>query len=251
MTNIITLIVLVSSVGIVLVYGECLTNDAPIESCCCLGYNNTHFNAKSSGVYTIANFCGVKCSNTRAYCDTTSGGGGWLVIQRRDKRYSTSFHRPWTEYVDGFGDLNKEFWFGLNAMHCLTSKGNWELRIDFTMTNGTKSFMHYNHFRVGPVTDNYRLSISGFTGITPTDAFPAHTTEQQFTTYDRDNDQSYDNCAASRHGSTAPGGWWYRSCFHINLNYNYGGTYGFILLPGGWYSPPFIEMKIRPSNCNI
>ena len=52
MTNI-TLIVLVSTVGIVLVYGECLTDDdAPIESCCCLGYNNTHFNAKSSGVYT-------------------------------------------------------------------------------------------------------------------------------------------------------------------------------------------------------
>ena len=46
MTNIITLIVLVSSVGIVLVYGECLTNDAPIESCCCLGYNNTYFNAR-------------------------------------------------------------------------------------------------------------------------------------------------------------------------------------------------------------
>ena len=250
MTNIITLIVLVSSVGIVLVYGECLTNDAPIESCCCLGYNNTYFNAKSSGVYTIANFCGVKCSNTRAYCDTTSGGGGWLVIQRRDKRYSTSFHKAWTEYVDGFGDLNKEFWFGLNAMHCLTSKGNWELRIDFTMTNGTKSFMHYNHFRVGPPTDNYRLSISGFTGITPTDPFPVHTTEQ-FTTYDRDNDQRYDNCAVSGHGSTAPGGWWYNSCFYINLNYNYGGPHGFIYLTRTWYSPSFIEMKIRPSNCNI
>ena len=146
MTNIITLIVLVST--IVLVYGECPNNDGTIESCCCLGYNNTHFNAKRSGVYTIANFCGVKCSNTRVYCDTTSGGGGWLVIQRRDKRYSTSFHRSWTEYVDGFGYLNNEFWFGLNAMHCLTSEGNWELRIDFTMTNGTKSFMHYNHFRV-------------------------------------------------------------------------------------------------------
>ena len=251
MASIITLTVLVSSVGIVLVYGECLTNDAPIESCCFLGYNNTHFNAKSSGVYTIANFCGVKCSNTRAYCGTTSGGGGWLVIQRRDKRYSTSFHRAWTEYVDGFGDLNKEFWFGLNAMHCLTSKGNWELRIDFTMTNGTKSFMHYNNFRVGPATDNYRLSISGFTGITFNDPFTGHNiTGQQFTTYDRDNDQWPDNCAANGHGSTAPGGWWHNNCFFINLNYNYGGPRGFIVLTGTWYSPPFIEMKIRPSNCN-
>ena len=172
----ILLIVSLSTIGIVLVYGECQTNGGPIKSCCCLGYNNNYFNAKSSGVYTIANFCGVKCSNTKAYCDTTSGGGGWLVVQRRDKQYSTSFHRAWTEYVDGFGDLYnyKEFWFGLNAMHCLTSKGNWELRIDFTFDNGTKSFMHYNHFRVGPATDNYRLSISGFTGITPTDPFATY-----------------------------------------------------------------------------
>ena len=251
MTNIITLIVLVSSVGIVLVYGECLTNDAPIESCCCLGYNNTHFNAKSSGVYTIANFCGVKCSNTRAYCDTTSGGGGWLVIQRRDKRYSTIFHRAWIEYVDGFGDLNKEFWFGLNAMNCLTSKGNWELRIDFTFDNGTKSFMHYNHFRVGPTTDNYRLSISGFTGITQNDPFTTYNISgQQFSTHDRANDP-YKYCATRGQGSTAPGGWWYNNCFYINLNYNYGGSTGFIWLAGTWYSPPFIEMKIRPSNCEI
>ena len=251
MTNIITLIVLVSSVGIVLVYGECLTNDAPIESCCCLGYNNTHFNVKSSGVYTIANFCGVKCSNTRAYCDTTSGGGGWLVIQRRDKRYSTSFHRVWTEYVDGFGDLNKEFWFGLNAMNCLTSKGNWELRIDFTFDNATKSFMHYNHFRVGPATDNYQLSISGFTGVTPDDPFTSHNiTGQQFSTYDKDNDQSSSyHCALNGHGDET-GGWWHNNCFHINLNFKYGGS-GFILLAGTWYSPSFIEMKICPSNCEI
>ena len=247
MTNIMLLIVLLSTIGIVLVYGECQTNNGPIKSCCCLGYNNTYFNTKSSGVYTIANFCGVKCSNTRAYCDTTSGGGGWLVIQRRDKRYSTSFHRAWTEYVDGFGDLHKEFWFGLNAMHCLTSKGNWELRIDFTFTNGTKSFMHYNHFSVGPATDNYRLSISGFTGITPVDPFTTHSLNgRPFSTYDRHST----SCATRAHGSTAPGGWWYKNCFHINLNYNYGGGHGFVYLPNQWRNPKFIEMKIRPtSNC--
>ena len=75
-------------------------------------------------------------------------------------------------------------------MNCLTSKGNWELRIYFTFDNGTKSFMYYNHFRVGPATDNYRLSISGFTGITPTNPFATGPLNgQQFSTYDRDNDQ--------------------------------------------------------------
>ena len=41
-----------------------------------VGYNNTYFNPKSSGVYIIANFCRMKCSNTKAYYDTTSGEGG-------------------------------------------------------------------------------------------------------------------------------------------------------------------------------
>ena len=71
--------------------------------------------------------------------------------------------------------------------------------------------MHYDHFRVGPATDSYRLSISGFTGITPTDPFTTgHSINgQQFTTYDNDNDASPGNCALTGHGGTAPGGWWW------------------------------------------
>ena len=109
----------------------------------------------------------------------------------------------------GFGSLTGELWYGLRALHCLTSSGNWELRIDFTFSNGTKSFMHYNHFRVGTPTDNYRLSISGFTGITPTEPFSTHPLNgQQFSTLDKDNDiHSSRHCALSTHGSTAPGGW--------------------------------------------
>ena len=30
----------------------------------------------------------------------------------------------------GFGSLIGEFWFGLNALHCFSSQGEWELRID-------------------------------------------------------------------------------------------------------------------------
>ena len=156
-TMITTLIILVSTVGS-LVYGECLTNDAPIESCCCLDYNNTHFNAKSSGVYTIANFCGVKCSHTRVYCDTASGGGGWLVIQRRQDG-NVDFNRDWVDYEDGFGSLTGEFWFGLQPLHCLTNQGQWELRIDITYTNGTKSYLSYSSFKVGPTSSNYQLNI--------------------------------------------------------------------------------------------
>ena len=248
MTNIITLIVLVSSVGIVLVYGECLTNDATIESCCCLGYNNTHFNAKSSGVYTIANFCGVKCSNTRAYCDTSSGGGGWLVVQRRQDG-NVDFNRGWVDYEDGFGSLTGEFWYGLRPLHCLTNQGQWEMRIDFTLTDGTKSYISYSSFKIGPASSNYQLSISGFNGITSSDPFSDHTLNgMPFTTKDRDNDQwSSKNCAVN-FADGNNGGWWYNYCSHILLNNKYKSTYG-IAISKVWKATSFTEMKIRPLNC--
>ena len=255
MINIITLIILglVSTMEIVQVYGGCQTGNDPIESCCCLGYNNTHFNAKGSGVYTIANFCGVNCSSTRAYCDTTSGGGGWLVIQRRDKRYSTSFHRDWTEYVDGFGNLYTEFWIGLSAMHCLTSKGNWEIRIDFTLANGTKSYIHYNHFKVGSAADDYPLSISGFIGILDISYAFNHVNRKKFTTRDRDNDEwRSGNCAYGLDPTRKAGGWWHFACSQVNFNFNYGARiYGFMYIRGEWETPSFVEMKIRPVNCQM
>ena len=140
--------------GLLLVDGECQTDDGPIKSCCCLGYGNTHFNAKSSGVYTISNFGGVKCSNTRVYCDTISGGGGWTVIQRRQDG-SVDFNRDWVDYEDGFGSLTGEFWFGLRGMNTMTSEGQWELRIDYTFLNGSKGYLSYSNFRVGPATEQY------------------------------------------------------------------------------------------------
>ena len=241
--------VLVSSVGIVLVYGECLTNDAPIESCCCLGYNNTHFNAKSSGVYTIANFCGVKCSNTKAYCDTSSGGGGWVVVQRRQDG-SVDFNRDWVDYEDGFGSLTGEFWYGLRPLHCLTNQGQWELRIDITYSNGTKSYLSYSNFSIGPTSSNYKLSISGFNGITPIDMFSLHPLNgMPFSTRDRENDvHDRVHCAVNYAGNA--GGWWYAACSYILLNHEYKNRHG-MYIDRSWKALSFTEMKIRPINCKI
>ena len=242
MTTIITLIVLVS-VGIVTVDGECQPNNGPIENCCCLGYTNNNYNVKSSGVYTIANFCGVKCSNTRVYCDTSSGGGGWTVIQRR-KDGSVDFqNRDWVEYEDGFGNLHGEFWIGLRSMHCLTSQGNWELRIDYQLENGTKSYLHYNEFAIGSAEDQYPLNISGFDSIGLTDPFETGGLNgMKFTSRDRDNDLSGRNCAPGN------GGWWYNNCgFTIELNDDYGDHH--IHLNGQGHRKLIAEMKIRPMNC--
>ena len=53
-------------------------------------------------------------------CDMTSDGGKWMVIQRRING-SVDFYLDWTDYVNGFGDLEGEFWYGLENIHCLTT----------------------------------------------------------------------------------------------------------------------------------
>ena len=257
-TTLAILVISLYAVEILAVDESCVlpSNTDPIENCCDLGFRQTEFSeiVNEPNVYKLKYLCkNCRSTPTSGYCDTITDGGGWLVVQRRMSNGSENFHRNWNDYEMGFGSLTGELWYGLRALYCLTSSGNWELRIDFTFRNGTKSFMHYNHFRVGPATDNYRLSISGFTGITPNDPFTTgHSLNgQQFSTYDRDNDIGSNNCAVNGHGSAAPGGWWYKNCFYVNLNYNYGGPFGFIGLAGKFHSPTFIEMKIRRSNCEI
>ena len=244
MTTIIALI-LVVSVGIVTVGGDCQPNNGPIENCCYLGYNNNNYNVKSSGVYTIANFCGVECSNTTVYCDTSSGGGGWTVVQRRQDGSVHFKERDWVEYEDGFGDLNGEFWIGLRSIHCLTSQGNWELRIDYQLKNGTKSYLHYNKFAIGSAEEQYPLNISGFDSIGLTDPFDTHPVNgRKFSSRDRDNALSrYANCAG------IDGGWWHRICSHIPINEAYNTMHMYINREIIY--PTFVEMKIRPQNCNI
>ena len=256
-------IAVIVAVEIFAVDGSCATpnNGSLIENCCGLmkseeyAFGEITVAVNKPKVYKLKNFCNKNCTIViiNGYCDTLTDGGGWLVVQRRTNG-SENFHRNWNDYEKGFGSLTGELWYGLRALHCLTRRGKWELRIDFTFTNGTKSFMHYNHFRVGPATNNYRLSISGFIGITPTDPFTSYNISgQQFTTYDKDNDPWHRNCALNGHGGES-GGWWHNQCNNINLNYNYnlaGKGFGFMALAGKWYDLKFVEMKIRPVNCKI
>ena len=229
---------------------KCSINNTTIKTCCDL--DAFYFNTKPPGVYQMQCWCGGKWSTTSVFCDTETADGGWTVIQRRVDG-SLDFNRPWSDYEKGFGDLNGEFWYGLRNMNCLTQTGRWEVRVDFEFQNKTISYLHYNEFKVGSATDEYPLTIGGFTGITPTDPFLSGRplSGQKFSTYDNDNDAiSNTNCAAKIGNNIGNGGWWYNNCWLINPNAKFYPLEGALMyLAGTWYNPRWIEMKIRPINC--
>ncbi|XP_063416242.1 angiopoietin-4-like [Mytilus trossulus] len=61
---------------------------------------------KQSGVYKIS------AGNSKAlkvYCDMTTDGGGWSIIQRHQDG-NVDFQRTWPEYENGFGNLEGDYW---------------------------------------------------------------------------------------------------------------------------------------------
>ena len=233
----------------------------PITSCCELMVSKQFFTFSRSvqnrtthlsGVYWLNNFCGDECTKAEAYCDTRNGGGGWLVVQRRQDG-SVDFNRTWLEYEDGFGKLTGELWYGLRALHCLTGQGGWEMRMDIKLANDTNIFrLQYEQFKVASAKDKYRLTVGGFQGTT-NDPMATHN-GMNFTTKDSDNGLAGSNCALA-YGLDSPiGGWWFRSCWvngiAPNIGYNNVRNYG-VYLNNKWQKFSFMEIKIRPHNCNI
>ena len=173
-------------------------DDSPSENtltkkCCELASKSFTFarrTKESSGIYMVH----IQCENdpilADAYCDNCNGGGGWLVVQRRQDG-SVNFNRTWLECEDGFGNLTGEFWYGLRALHCLTGQGGWEMRMDIKLANDTNIFLQYEQFKVASAKDKYR----GFQGTT-TDPMAFHN-GMYFSTRDNDNDKDGNNCTLS------------------------------------------------------
>ena len=96
-------------------------------------------------------------------CDMTTNRGGWTVIQKRQDG-SEDFYRGWSDYKKGFGDLNGEFWLGLDKIHRLSKSGQNTLRVDLMNFNGAERYAKYESFGVADGSDEYRLNISGYSG---------------------------------------------------------------------------------------
>ncbi|XP_069134248.1 ficolin-1-A-like, partial [Argopecten irradians] len=161
-----------------------------------------------SGIYTISP---DDVNTFDVYCDMEDGDGGWIVLQHRFNG-SVLFNRSFSDYENGFGQLDGEFWLGLSKMYLLTNS-NRIVRFNLQTLTGTWLTLEYGTFSVASNRTQYTLHVANHIK-----GFGAQTFEynsgNEFSTIDRDNGNS---CAKRRFG-----GWWYKSCTYLNINGEFG-----------------------------
>ncbi|XP_043245747.1 angiopoietin-related protein 7-like [Amphibalanus amphitrite] len=202
-----------------------------------------------SGVYLLLPSGNSKQPPVEAYCDMETVGGNWTVIQRRDDiKPHQDFFLGWGDYKEGFGNVTKEFWWGLEHLFQLTSSGRrYELRIDLEAFDGNQRYAIYQGFRISSELNGYALSASDYSGNTGDCLW--YSVDSKFSTRDRDQDMIIGHCAQKHQGA-----WWYaRRCGYSSLNgwYRDGGIQDYT---GVWWytwrgyeSLKKSEMKIRPA----
>ncbi|XP_035773079.1 ryncolin-4-like [Anopheles albimanus] len=167
----------------------------------------------------LSGFYNIRINNESepflGYCLHEKLGGGWLLVQFRFDG-SVDFYRNWTEYRDGFGDNQKEFWIGLERLHQLTSATPHELLVqirDFTELN---AYAWYGEFEIGSESEQYQLKKLGRYSGSAGDSMSTQA-GMKFSTMDRDNDEDSTTHCAQKH----EGAWWYAHCGDANLNGRY------------------------------
>ncbi|KAH8263535.1 hypothetical protein KR044_010270, partial [Drosophila immigrans] len=189
---------------------ENLQNQLAMYSSCCKAKNCLTFgNSTNSHVIQVAGLEPIK-----VLCNSLIAGPGWTVFQRRIDG-SVNFYRNWTEYQMGFGNLDSEFFLGLEKLYHITKSEPHELYIQLEDFENQTRFARYDKFEIGDVDKNYVLQSLGKYSGTAGDSLQ-HNLNQKFSTFDRDNDADNGNCANQLYG-----GWWYSKCGLSNLNGKY------------------------------
>ena len=88
--------------------------------------------------------------------DGLSSRGGWM---------DQLIYRNWTDYEEGFGNLNGEFWLGLSKIHRLTQNGTeYTLRVDLGDFEKETRYAKYSTFNIGDSTTDYTITVGGYSG---------------------------------------------------------------------------------------
>lgn len=198
------------------------------------------------GVYVVR----FKDEAIRVYCEIEDSGGSTVFMRRGQfNDYPlTSFKQNWHAYKKGFGNIDADFWLGLDKLHELTKNRNQMLEINLETFDGEQLILRYNQFYVDDEANNYRLTIAEPTLNANHAGLLLQHNGAAFVTSDR-NDKN--NCARKFEA-----GWWFMDapqCHRVLLNglfYNQNSSpmdkHG-IQWPG-WLKKQYlkaVQMKIR------
>lgn len=86
----------------------------------------------------------------------------------------------------GFGNIDGEYWLGLENIYMLSNQDNYKLLIELEDWSDKKVYAEYSSFRLEPESEFYRLRLGTYQGNAG-DSMMWHN-GKQFTTLDRDKD---------------------------------------------------------------
>ncbi|MEO0687419.1 MAG: fibrinogen-related domain-containing protein, partial [Cyanobacteria bacterium J06649_11] len=183
----------------------------------CLELLNNGFN--KDGVYYI----GFTGSARKVYCDMTTQGGGWIVMQKRLDG-SVDFYRDWKTFKNGFGDAYGEYWLGNDFVHQYTNSHPTEMLAEATAFDDVRVVAMLKGFKLGDeAVSQYTLQFGSCITLTTVTTDLCIDWEDannvKFSTFDVDNDRLSMNCA-----NVFGGAWWHVDCFRVNLNGRYSSV---------------------------
>ncbi|XP_054731560.1 angiopoietin-related protein 3-like isoform X2 [Anastrepha obliqua] len=197
---------------------------------------NSNTVEKNGGVYALE--ITERSLTMPAYClPDPNKGKAWLVIQRRIDE-TLSFDLEWNEYKNGFGNLNGNFFIGLEAIHkMMLPNKNTELWIQLGISTGESPYEFYKDFVISAGNKTYKLmSVHGAEG-TAGDELTSLTGQVFIHKYI--HTILWKTCA-----KRLLAGWWYPgdgiSCGTGNLNRNFED-----ITWGDWNHIIYTHMAIR------
>ncbi|XP_066911134.1 microfibril-associated glycoprotein 4-like [Clytia hemisphaerica] len=171
---------------------------------------------KTSGVYEIT--FDERLQDVYCEMDVTKNKG-WIIIQKRFDG-SVDFDRLWTDYKNGFGNVEGEYWLGLENIHKLTDGRHMNIKLEAHSFQGQSQFAVYKNFSIENEANFYRLHAGVFDrGFVSDPDNWLIGDNMEFSTVDKDRDIYQSHCAAN-----FPSGWWHKSCFLMNFNGVYRQT---------------------------
>lgn len=94
----------------------------------------------------------------------------------------------------GFGNIDGEYWLGLENIYNLAKQGDYRLMVELEDWTGKKVYAEYSSFRLEPELEGYRLRLGTYQGNAG-DSLASHN-GKPFTTLDRDKDSFTGTSAA-------------------------------------------------------